>query len=97
MITEREATRYGISKDLFKYESKVEGIDRVYEIEGSVEASIPRGFIYEKGKVVLLTDRELLGELDLSVYQKDKKIDPSSLDLLKKIIPGILLYMRITV
>ncbi len=77
-----------LSKDLFKYESKVEGIDRVYEIEGSVEASIPRGFIYEKGKVVLLTDRELLGELDLSVYQKDKKIDPSSLDLLKKIIPG---------
>ncbi|MFA5623158.1 MAG: DEAD/DEAH box helicase [Candidatus Dojkabacteria bacterium] len=77
-----------LSKDLFKYESKVEGIDRVYEIEGSVEASIPRGFIYEKGKVVLLTDRELLGELDLSIYQKDKKIDPSSLDLLKKIIPG---------
>lgn len=77
-----------LSKDLFKYESKVESIDRVYEIEGSVEASIPRGFIYEKGKVVLLTDRELLGELDLSVYQKDKKIDPSSLDLLKKIIPG---------
>ncbi|MDX9739116.1 MAG: helicase-related protein [Candidatus Dojkabacteria bacterium] len=77
-----------LSKDLFKYESKVEGIDRVYEIDSSVEDSIPRGFVYEKGKVVLLTDRELLGELDLSVYQKDKKIDPSSLDLLKKIVPG---------
>lgn len=77
-----------LSRDLFKYESKSEEIDRVYEIDSSVEESIPRGFVYEKGKVVVLTDRELLGELDLSIDKKDKKIDPSSLDLLKKIVPG---------
>jgi len=77
-----------ISKNIFKYETSIEGIDKVYEIDNSIEASLTSGFIYEPSKIVFLTDREVLGEFDLGGSYKSKKIDPSSVEILKKIIPG---------
>jgi len=77
-----------LSKNIFKYESSIVGIDRVYEVDNSIEVSFTSGFVYEPSKIVLLTDREVLGEFDLGNDYKSKKIDPSSVEILKKIIPG---------
>lgn len=77
-----------ISKNILRYEGSVNGIDRVYEAANPVEASLSFGFVYEPSKILLLTDREVLGEFDLGNEYKSKKIDPSSVEILKKIIPG---------
>ena len=80
-----------LSNDLFKYDSEselAEYIDKVYEITDAVESSIKRGFLYEKGKILILTDSEVLGEILLKHDKLDKEIDPSSVDLLKKILVG---------
>ncbi len=77
-----------ISKNILRYEGIVNGIDRVYEAANPVEASLSFGFVYEPSKILLLTDREVLGEFDLGNEYKSKKIDPSSVEILKKIIPG---------
>ncbi|MDY0097221.1 MAG: helicase-related protein [Candidatus Dojkabacteria bacterium] len=80
-----------LTNDLFKYESGgslSEYIDRVYEIDDSVEGSIRKGFLYESGKLLVLTDSEVLGEVLLSHKELGKDIDPSSVELLKKILVG---------
>lgn len=77
-----------ISKNILRHEGSVNGIDRVYEAANPVEASLSFGFVYEPSKILLLTDREVLGEFDLGNEYKSKKIDPSSVEILKKIIPG---------
>jgi transcription-repair coupling factor (superfamily II helicase) len=80
-----------LTKDFFKYDSShllSKYIDEVYEVSNIIEGSIKSGFVYEKGKLVVLTDRELLGEIKLVTENKDKGIDSASLELLKKIVPG---------
>lgn len=77
-----------ITKDIFRYDKDGFDADRVYEVDNSVEKSLSKGFIYEPSKVVVLTDREVLGELDLDSGKKSKEIDPSSSEILRKIIPG---------
>lgn len=80
-----------ISNDLFKYDSESvlsKYITRTYEVDDSVEQSLRKGFLYEKGKILVLTDTEVLGEVLLRHEGMDKKIDASSIDLLKKILVG---------
>jgi transcription-repair coupling factor (superfamily II helicase) len=65
------------------------GIDKILEIDSIQSNFLPRGFICNLTKTVVLTDFEVLGELDLFKYQKrNKDIDPSSVEILKKIIPN---------
>ncbi len=80
-----------LTNDLFKYDSNGElskYVNRIYEIDDSVESSLKKGFLYEKGKVLVLTDSEVLGEIMLKHDQMGKDIDPSSVELLKKILVG---------
>lgn len=72
----------GFEEDYSKY------IDGVY-VEDMSKLNIHRGFSCSVGKLLLLTDFEVLGEVDLSALSsKNASIDPSSVDILKKIIPG---------
>lgn len=80
-----------LTKDILKYDSNGDiqsSIDRVFEVSNEVEKTISKGFLYEPNKVLLLTDMEVLGEIDLRGYEKGKKIDPSSVELLKRITLG---------
>lgn len=77
-----------LTKDIFRYEEDNFNVDRVYEVGDSVEKNLNNGFIYEPSRIVLLTDKEVLGELDLGYSQKSKEIDPSSVEILRKIVPG---------
>lgn len=80
-----------ISNDLFKYDSDnvlSKYITRTYEVNDSVEQSLRKGFLYEKGKILVLTDTEVLGEILLKHEGMDKEIDASSIDLLKKVLVG---------
>ncbi|MBP5204377.1 DEAD/DEAH box helicase [bacterium] len=70
-------------KDFGKY------IDKVFIKNTQTENLINKGFTSSISKVVVLTDLEVLGEVDLSIFQeKNLSIDPNSVALLKKIIPG---------
>lgn len=83
-----------LTSSLDKYELEVgksmrEVIDRVFAVKNSIERDIQRGFVSSVTKVLLLTDLEVLGQLDLSIYEKRNiNIDPSSVEILKKIVPG---------
>jgi transcription-repair coupling factor len=68
--------------DLEKY------IDRYFEAGSVIEKELNRGFIHEPSKLLLLTDLEALGEIDLSEHKKSSEIDQSTLEILKKVIPG---------
>ncbi len=62
-----------------------EMIDDVLQLNMKLE----RGFVFSALKVLVLTDFEILGEVDLSKYQRaERNVDPSSVEILKKIIPG---------
>lgn len=63
-------------------------IDKYFEADTLIEKELNRGFIYEKNKLLLLTDLEVLGEIDLSEHKKGIDIDKGSLEILKKIVPG---------
>ena len=80
-----------LSNDIFKYESDgILGkyISKVYEVDDDVESALRKGFLYEKGKILVLTDSEILGEIFLNHEKLGKDIDPSSIELLKKILVG---------
>ena len=80
-----------LSNDIFKYESDgILGkyISKVYEVDDDVESALRKGFLYEKGKILVLTDSEVLGEIFLNHEKLGKDIDPSSIELLKKILVG---------
>ena len=62
--------------------------DKVFEISDSVEETLKKGFLYEKGKLLVLTESVVLGEVLLKHDDMGKDIDPSSIDLLKKILVG---------
>lgn len=60
-------------------------LDRKYSLSTKLE----RGFVFSALKMLVLTDFEILGEVDLAKHQKaDKNVDPSSVEILKKILPG---------
>ena len=62
-----------------------EMIDEVLQLDMKLE----RGFVFSALKVLVLTDFEILGEVDLSKYQRtERNVDPSSVEILKKIVPG---------
>jgi transcription-repair coupling factor (superfamily II helicase) len=64
-------------------------LDEQYESDSLIERELSRGFVFLENKLVVLTDLEVLGEVDLSKYQEvNKNIDPGSLEILKKIVPG---------
>ncbi len=80
-----------LTNDLFKYDSDGEFskyVSRVYEVGDVVEGSLKKGFLYEKGKLLVVTDNEVLGEVLLKHDKMSKDIDPSSIELLKKILVG---------
>jgi len=64
-------------------------IEEIFSTEGSLEKQLSRGFVLGATRTLVLTDLEILGEVDLFKYQKvDRNVDPSSVAILKKIIPG---------
>ncbi len=64
-------------------------ISEIFSTQGSLEKQLSRGFVLGATKTLVLTDLEVLGEVDLFKYQKvDRNVDPSSVAILKKIIPG---------
>jgi transcription-repair coupling factor (superfamily II helicase) len=64
-------------------------IDLVYSDMGVWKNLIKRGFVFSKQNVLVLTDMEVLGEVDLSKFwTKNMGMDPGSVEILKKIIPG---------
>ena len=66
-----------------------EYIGGIYIANNPLEKNLRQGFVSEVAKIVVLTDLEVLGEVDLSAYQeKNIKTDPSSVEILKKILPG---------
>ena len=80
-----------LTHDLLRYKSEEvlgEYVDRVYEISDSAEDSLKKGFLYEKGKILVLTDTEVLGEILLKHEGIGKSIDKSSIELLKKVLVG---------
>jgi transcription-repair coupling factor len=81
-----------LSKDIEKFDitdSKLKKyIDRYFEVDSSIEKELNRGFVYEQSKLLVLTDLEVLGEVDLFEHKKSVDIDQSSLEILKKVIPG---------
>ncbi len=80
-----------LSNDLFKYNSEGElskYITRTYEVSDTIESNLKKGFLYERGKILVLTDTEVLGEILLKHDGMSKEIDASSIDLLKKVLVG---------
>jgi transcription-repair coupling factor (superfamily II helicase) len=83
-----------LTNSLEKYDLEVakevrDVIDEVFPAKNITERSIKKGFVSTIGKVLVLTDLEVLGELDLSSYQKRNiNMDPGSVEILKKIVPG---------
>lgn len=64
-------------------------IEEIFSTQGSLEKQLSRGFVLGATRTLVLTDLEILGEVDLFKYQKvDRNVDPSSVAILKKIIPG---------
>ena len=63
-------------------------ITKYFEAGSIVEKELNRGFVHEPSKLLLLTDLEVLGEIDLAEHRKNIGIDQGSLEILKKIIPG---------
>jgi transcription-repair coupling factor (superfamily II helicase) len=80
-----------VTKDVNGFENNPlrNQIEEVFGTQGSLEKQLSRGFVLGATKILILTDLEVLGEVDLFKYQKvDRNIDPSSVAILKKIVPG---------
>ncbi len=66
-----------------------EKIDSVCLQESRYSKTLRRGFIFNSCKLLLLTDMEVLGEVDLSEFStRNMNMDIGSIEILKKIIPG---------
>ncbi len=64
-------------------------MDYVFDEDDILGKQLNRGFVFSLSKLLVLTDLEVLGEIDLFKYQKlSRNIDPSSVEILKKIVPG---------
>lgn len=80
------------TSDLDKYMLSVDpsvrgDIDRVFSNHSG--GNFPKGFLSNYAKVLVLTDLEVLGEIDLSIYDHDQKdVDLGTSEILKKVVPG---------
>jgi len=64
-------------------------IDTLFSAKKGLERKISKGFVSSVAKVLVLTDLEVLGQLDLSIYEeRNINMDPGSVEILKKIVPG---------
>lgn len=64
-------------------------LELVDDIFADERSTFPRGFVSQRSKIVVLTDLEVLGEIDLSNFEKvNKSLDPNSVEILKKVSPG---------
>jgi len=83
-----------LTNNLDRYEleaekSLKESIDEVFLLNDRYKNIVKKGFVFNAGKLLVLTDMEVLGELDLSEFwEKNINMDPGSVEVLKKIIPG---------
>jgi transcription-repair coupling factor (superfamily II helicase) len=83
-----------LTNNLDRYEleaekSLKESIDEVFLLNDRYKNIVKKGFVFNAGKLLVLTDMEVLGELDLSEFwEKNINMDPGSVEILKKIIPG---------
>jgi transcription-repair coupling factor (superfamily II helicase) len=83
-----------LTNNLEKYDLEVakevrKVIDEVFPAKNITGRGITKGFVSSVSKVLVLTDLEVLGQVDLSSYQKRNiNMDPGSVEILKKIIPG---------
>lgn len=83
-----------LTNNLDRYEleaekSLKESIDKVFLLNDRYKNIVKKGFVFNAGKLLVLTDMEVLGELDLSEFwEKNINMDPGSVEILKKIIPG---------
>ncbi len=79
------------SIEKFEREGSVlaDDIDILFKKERPVEQNIQKGFVLNNEKIVVLRDFEVLGEVDLSIYdKKGRDLDRGSVAILKKILPG---------
>jgi transcription-repair coupling factor (superfamily II helicase) len=83
-----------LTNNIEKYDLEVvkelrEMIDSLFGVRKGLERSIGKGFVSNVAKVLVLTDLEVLGQLDLSLYEeRNIDMDPGSVEILKKIVPG---------
>jgi transcription-repair coupling factor (superfamily II helicase) len=64
-------------------------VTRVFPVRSGAERMIRKGLVSSVGKLLVLTDLEILGQLDLSAYEKrNMSMDAGSIEILKKITPG---------
>lgn len=83
-----------LTNSLEKYDLEVakevrKVIDEIFPVKDITGRGITKGFVSTVGKVLVLTDLEVLGQVDLSSYQKRNiNMDPGSIEVLKKIVPG---------
>ncbi len=83
-----------LSNNVDRYELEVDKslkstFDSIFLLNGRYKDIIKKGFLFNSVKLLVLTDMEVLGELDLSdFWEKNRNIDPGSIEILKKIIPG---------
>lgn len=71
-----------LQNDILQY------IDRFFEASSTLERNLNRGFLSQESKLLLLTDLEVMGEIDISEHKSVKSIDGASLEILKRIVPG---------
>lgn len=75
--------------DLLVEKELKESINEIFFTKGALEKSLRRGFVSNEARVLVLTDLEVLGQVDLSIYQeRNINMDPGSVEILKKLIPG---------
>ncbi|MGI6475829.1 MAG: DEAD/DEAH box helicase [Candidatus Dojkabacteria bacterium] len=83
-----------LSNSIEKYDLLVEkelkeSISEIFSVNTPLEKSLKKGFVSSEAKVLLLTDLEVLGQIDLSIYEeRNIKMDPGSVEILKKLVPG---------
>jgi transcription-repair coupling factor len=83
-----------LTNNIGKYDLQVakelrDMIDSLFPVKKNLRRNIRKGFLSNVAKVLVLTDLEVLGQLDLSLYEKRNiDMDPGSVEILKKIVPG---------
>jgi transcription-repair coupling factor (superfamily II helicase) len=83
-----------LTNNIEKYDLEVvkelrDMIGSLFSLGKDLRKSVRKGFVSNVAKVLVLTDLEVLGQLDLSLYEKRNiDMDPGSVEILKKIVPG---------
>ena len=79
-------TNKGARVDRLVQKDILQMVDAIFSKERNM---FSRGFVSQRNKIVVLTDLEVLGEINLSNYEEvNKSLDPNSIEILKKVTPG---------